>query len=373
VIELGNQFLIKGAGCFWFLKSERSNRSKQAECGKLEGMRWKILKWIKLAVVIVAVLMISLGVAKFISDEGKGGVKIGGDGFGFDERVAGYEVYKELDQGCSGRDCVPVIDKPEFDSIEEANGWLKDDEVMLAYSNETEYRAYPKQIMNWHEVINDRVRLGDEEQMIVITYCPLCGSAVGFERKIVGKELSFGVSGKLKDSCLVMYDRETKSLWEQITGKAIVGEMRGEELKPVAINMLTYGEWKSQFPSGKVLSRRTGYERDYERYPYGNYEQSEEVFYPVEGGVDRTVHLKTEVYGVVVNGEAKAYTKEALERETEYDGVLGDTIGEQRVRVSFDRGEIRVENLSNKKEAVVPTRMFWFAWKAYYPQTELYQ
>jgi len=333
------------------------------------------LLWLVIGIVILLGVLWKQGVfnvkkpVESIKEIGEKTVSMvrGGDGFTFDEDTPGYETYQKLNQGCSMKDCILSIDEPEFESVEEGNKWLEDGDVVFAYSDGTTHRAYPQRIMNWHEIVNDVVG----EVAVVITFCPFCGSSLVFERSVDGRVLEFGVSGKLHNSNLVMYDRETKSLWQQISSEAIVGEMLGTKLAQLPMDTLRYGEWKSQYPNGEVLSRNTGYSRDYGRYPYGSYEQNTEVYFPVEGGVDETVHPKTKVYGIVVNEVAKAYTKEALERETEFDGVLTDRVGGAVLRISYDNGEVRVENLSNTREKIVPTRLFWFAWMAFYPETEL--
>ena len=292
----------------------------------------------------------------------------GGSGFDFPDDVKGKENLAKLRQGCPFKDCIPSIDEPKFESVAEANQWLEDDDVVFALDYKGEQRAYPQRILNWHEIVNDVVA-GDP---ITITFCPLCGSALAFDRRVDGRVLEFGVSGKLHDSDLVMYDRETESLWQQITGEAIVGELFGIKLKQISMDTLRWEEWKKSHPQTTVLSRETGFSRDYSRYPYGSYEEDQSVHFPVEGGVDQTIHPKAVVYGVEVNGKFKAYTLEAIERDTKEDSVITDTVGGERVRLSYNNGEVFVENLRTKGE-IVSTRLFWFAWKAFHQETTLYQ
>ncbi len=280
----------------------------------------------------------------------------------------GYENYQKLSQGCPVRDCIPALTAPKLETAEAASRWLRDDEIVFGLDYKGEQRAYPQKILNWHEIVNDNMG-GDP---IGISFCPLCGSALGFDRRVEGKTLTFGVSGKLHNSDLVMYDKETESLWQQITLEAIVGELLGSKLTPMVVDTMRWKQWRETFPQTKVLSRETGYQRDYESYPYGDYESSREVYFPVERGVDEEIHPKTVVYGIVVGGEAKAYPLEQIETETRDDGVLIDTLGGQRLRLSYSRGEVAVENLKTR-EQVMPTRLFWFAWKAFYPETQLYE
>lgn len=296
----------------------------------------------------------------------------------FDESAYEAETWAALDQGCPVKDCIPAIDEPRFESAAEANRWLESDDVVFGLDYQGVQRAYPQRILNWHEIVNDQVKsdksdnVAGEDVYFAVTFCPLCGSAIAFEREVEGRVLDFGVSGKLKSSNLVMYDRQTLSLWQQITGEAIGGEFLGSKLVPVAMETLRWREWRETHPAAEVLSRETGYLRDYSTYPYGTYEQDRSVYFPVEGEVDETIHPKTVVYGVVINDEARAYTQAALERETADDGVLTDTLGGARLRLSYSKGEVVVENLGTKTE-VVPARMFWFAWKAFYAESTLYQ
>ena len=283
--------------------------------------------------------------------------------FGVTPETPGYENYLKLDQGCPVKDCIPAIDEPVFESAAEARQWLQPEDVVFALEFGGEARAYPQRIMNWHEIVNDEV--GGEQ--VAVTFCPLCGSAIAFDRQVGDRVLDFGVSGKLHNSDLVMYDRQTETLWQQISGEGIVGELFGTSLEPVSMNTVRWGDWVAEHPETKVLSRETGFSRDYDSYPYGSYESDRRVIFGVEGGVDETIHPKTEVYGVGLGGETKAYTREALER----DGTIADSLGGQAFTLEYDGG--KVVGVTSTGGEVVPLRMFWFAWKAFAPGTGLYR
>ena len=274
----------------------------------------------------------------------KGQELISGDGFNFKDNTPGYNEYVKLEQGCARRDCMPVIDEPDWESREEADRWLGDEDVVLGLDYRGEHRAYPVKVMNWHEIVNDEV--GGEA--VAVTYAARCGSAVVLKRQGL-----VGVSGKLKYGCPVMYDRETRSLWEQVTGGAIVGERKGEKWGQVPVQVLSWKEWRMGHPATAVLARAKGGKIDYEAEPYPE-EEGREV-----------------VYGVRVGGQAKAYTLTAVKRETADDGVLVDTVGGGKLRLSYRDGEILVENLRTKSK-IIPMRMFKFAWMAYYPEMEIY-
>lgn len=272
---------------------------------------------------------------------------------------------EDLEQGCFGQDCIPAITKPMFQKVSDAP-WLQDSDVVFTISYKGVNRVYPQRILNWHEIINDEI-VGDP---IAITFCPLCGSAVAFERKVNGVITEFGVSGKLHDSDLVMYDRYEGNLWQQITGEAIVGPaaQRFEKLKPILLGTTTWGEWVKKYPNSQVLSKDTGFSRNYDQYPYGTYEQDDQLLFGVKG-LNKSLQIKTVVYGVEVNGQSKAYPASAFDKNEVIEDSLGDTKLKLEKTAS---GEVEVTNLQNN-EKIIPLRLFWFAWAAFHPDTEIYQ
>lgn len=287
----------------------------------------------------------------------------GGAGFNFPADVPGRENLDKLQQGCPSKDCIPSIDEPKFESVPAADTWLEDSDIVFTLDYKSEARAYPQRILNWHEIVNDVVA-GDP---LAITFCPLCGSSLAFARQVGDQTLEFGVSGKLHNNDLVMYDRQTESLWQQITGEVIVGQLFGEELKQIPMSGMRWSQFKSEFPQGQVLSRDTGFSRDYARYPYGTYEQDQSTLFPVEGGVDQTIHPKTVVYGIEIDGQAKAYPEEKIETE----GEIEDKVNGIGVEILYNGGDVTAKNIETGEE-IAATRLFWFAWKAFHPDTQLY-
>lgn len=213
------------------------------------------------------------------------------------------------------KDCIPAIDEPAFESREEAEGWLKDEDLVLGLDYQGEHKAYPVKILNWHEVINDSV---------IVTYSALCGSAVAFK-----SEVKWGVSGRLKQGCLVMYNRDNNKLVSQIDNDS----------ERVPVQVLTWGEWSSIHPATMVLSTETGFDRNYEVNPYPELNQAEVV------------------YRVKVGQETKTYALEEVKQETASDGVWVDTVGGEKIRLSYSQGEILVENLKTKQR-IIPLRQF---------------
>jgi len=270
----------------------------------------------------------------------------------------------KIRSGGPPKDGIPSIDNPKYVSLEEADDWIEDNELVLAIIYKGVKRVYPLQILVWHEIVNDNIA-GDP---ILITYCPLCGSGIAFEGSINGEAVDFGTSGKLFNSNLVMYDRKTDTYWTQIGGQAIVGELTGMRLAPVSIETVVWRDWKVAHPDSEVLSQDTGFVRAYGRDPYGNYYENSNLFFPVENE-DNSVHPKTVIFGIEVNDVFKAYRESDL-KETP---VIEDTVGGASIKVERDNaGVVKITNIDTSDE-IVKERDFWFAWYAFHPETELYQ
>lgn len=176
--------------------------------------------------------------------------------------------YNELLSGGPPRDGIPSVDKPKFISPDQAGAWLADNEPVIALEIDGDARAYPLQILTWHEIVNDVV--GDVP--VAVTFCPLCNSAITFDRRLNGEVYEFGTSGLLRNSDLVMYDRTTESLWQQFTGEGIVGDLAGERLTFLASSIVSFADFQAAYPEGVVLSRDTGFSRRYGQNPYVGYD-----------------------------------------------------------------------------------------------------
>ncbi|MGH2450420.1 MAG: DUF3179 domain-containing protein [Candidatus Limnocylindria bacterium] len=204
-------------------------------------------------------------------------------------------------------DGIPPIEKPQYVSAAEASLQWKDDAVVEGLVVDGQPRAYPRFITVWHEIVNETIA----GRPVAITYCPLTGSAVVFAAELSdGRQTTFGTSGKLYNSNLVMYDRATTSMWPQLLGVAVSGERKGERLRelPLAVTT-TFGRWKARHPDTVVLSTETGHLRTYGSWPYGDYDTSSGIMFPVEPR-DERYHPKAVVVGVRAGGEALAIPKE---------------------------------------------------------------
>ena len=161
------------------------------------------------------------------------------------------------------KDGIPSIDDPSFIPVDEVD-FLSDREPVVSF----EGRAYPIQILTWHEIVNDDV----DGTPVAVTYCPLCNTAIIFDRRVGGDTLEFGVSGFLRENNLLMYDRQTETLWQQFDGEAVVGTYAGERLDILPARIISWEDFTDNHPDGQVLSRDTGYDRRYGSNPYEGYD-----------------------------------------------------------------------------------------------------
>lgn len=183
-------------------------------------------------------------------------------------------VLSEVVSGGPGKDGIPALDNPKFVSLDQAPE--QNDVLAIVLDDGDTKKVYPYSILTWHEIVNDTFN----DTPVAVTFCPLCGSAIVFERVLSdGIETTFGVSGSLFESNMIMYDRESESLWQQSTGKALAGSYYNEELNLVSFQLLTMGEVREKYSQAQVLSRETGHSRDYERNPYSGYEESEGFYF----------------------------------------------------------------------------------------------
>lgn len=202
----------------------------------------------------------------------------------------------ELVSGGPPPDGIPPIDQPKFETAADVS-FLDKREPILAIEYDGVSKAYPLRIMTWHEIVNDEFG----STPITVTYCPLCNTGIAFLRPTInGQLLDFGTSGKLYNSNLVMWDRQTETYWAQATGQAIVGELVGEQLEFVPARILSWGDWLAANPDGLVLSLDTGFQRDYGRNPYAGYESAQFPFL-FTGELDDRLPATEHVLGFSLN------------------------------------------------------------------------
>ncbi|MCD9624251.1 DUF3179 domain-containing protein [Rhabdothermincola salaria] len=204
-------------------------------------------------------------------------------------------------------DGIPPIDEPTFLETDEVD-FIADEEPVLAFELEGDARAYPIQVLIWHEIVNDTVG----GVPVTVTYCPLCNTAVAVDRRVDDRTLSFSTSGSLYQSALVMYDRQTESLWSHFTGEAIAGVLTGEQLDRHPVATVAWKDWREANPDGLVLSRETGHDRSYGRNPYPGYDDVNSEPFLFEGETDGRLAAKTRVVGVGLDAEPTAIRLEPL-------------------------------------------------------------
>jgi hypothetical protein len=251
--------------------------------------------------------------------------------------------YDELLSGGPPRDGIPSIDDPTFVEPDDAASWLADNEPVIALEVDGDARAYPLQILTWHEIVNDTIA----DVPVIVTFCPLCNSAITFDRRVGEQVYEFGTSGLLRNSDLVMYDRTTESLWQQLTGEAIVGDQTGSQLDFVASSIVSFADFRQAYPEGIVLSRDTGFQRDYGRNPYAGYDSMGNSPFLFDGEDDDRLPAMERVVTVALEGVDVAYPLSLLSEV----GAINDTQNGQDLVVLHTAGTSSALGASRIAEA----------------------
>ncbi|GJM27366.1 MAG: hypothetical protein DHS20C17_00010 [Cyclobacteriaceae bacterium] len=314
--------------------------------------------------------------------------------------------------GGPGKDGIPALLNPPMITPAEAT-YLTGNDLVIGYKVGDDIRAYPHKILDWHEIINDDIG----GQPLAVTYCPLTGTAVGWDRNIQGNVTTFGVSGLLYNTNLIPYDRFTDSNWSQMRLVAINGQLLGERITTFQVVETTWDTWQEMYPDTRVVSTATGIERPYETFPYINsqgqdYRIDPYLIFPIDVD-DNRLPRKQRVHGIIINGEAKVYPIEVFQNEVT---VISDSFLERDLVIvgdaerNFANSFIVVQSEFNTLEfsavqnalpvvmednegnqwnifgeAVSGPRMgqklppatsfigYWFSWGAFYPTAEIYQ
>ncbi|MCP3989626.1 MAG: DUF3179 domain-containing protein [Actinomycetia bacterium] len=308
-------------------------------------------------------------------------------------------------------DAIASIDEPRFEPVSEVD-WLEGTEPVLVLVEGTSARAYPIQVLIWHEIVNDVI--GD--RAVTVTYCPLCNSGVAFDRTLDGEILDFGTSGALYQSALVMYDRQSESLWTHFDGRAVIGDRVGTELELVPVATVSFADFAHSHPDGGVLARHDP-AQPYGRNPYGTYDQGDKPpagFFT--GEVDPRAGAKDRVVGIQIGDSRIAVSLDRLQRDrvllveiegrqavvwllpgtasalSSADATAGVEVGAtgvfftERIFAPTEIGFIDAETSSQwdvlgnaikgpaegeRLEPIEHVDTFWFAWSGYYPETDL--
>ena len=235
----------------------------------------------------------------------------------------------DIQPGGPPRDGIPSIDTPRFIDVEEATAWLGDREPVQVVEVGDDIHAYPTQILMWHEIVNDTVG----RVPVAVTYCPLCNTAIVFNRSIPGiGDVEFGVTGNLYQNAMVMYDRSTESWFSQVSGIGIVGALTDVRLEALPSVLVPFEEFRRSHPDGQVLSRDTGFDRSYGSNPYVGYDTGQPFF--SQGIEDDRLSAMERVVAIELNGIAAAIPFSILPEEP----VIAATIGGESIVVLYRPG-----------------------------------
>ncbi len=270
----------------------------------------------------------------------------------------------EIRRGGPAKDGIPAIDQPKWISSDRVD-YLSPIDVILGINIDGVSRAYPIKVLNWHEVVNDKVA----DYFVSVTYCPLCGSGIVF---FDTEPLDFGVSGLLYNSDVLLYDRHSESLWSQLMGQAINGVRKGEKIRQLPAIIMTWEGWRKRHPDTQVLSLDTGYSRDYQRDPYACYSESRRLYFSVNQKVPDSYHPKERILGVEVNGKFKAYPFSELARHGK--ARFEDRLAGQLIKINWQQETSSAWLETNTDtQGVNGTVAYWFAWFAFHPDTAVFK
>ena len=328
--------------------------------------------------------------------------------------------FGEILSGGPPKDGIPSIDNPEFISVREVDGWINPNEPVILVDLNNEAKAYPLQILVWHEIVNDNVG----GIPVIVTFCPLCNTAIAFSRTVEGEIYDFGTTGRLRFSNLIMYDRQTETWWQQAEGKAIIGTLTGTQLEFLPSAIISWDDFKKKYPDGLVLSKQTGFIRSYGRNPYVGYDDVNNPPFLYQGPeTPGRLPPVARVLAIEIGTESVAYPYELLSQEFAVNDIVageeiavfwspgtasaldaaliadGNDVGtavsyrrrlNDSVLTFFYDGKNIIDNetgstwdilgnaisgelTGNHLEPVISVNHFWFSWVAFRPETRVYQ
>jgi len=229
---------------------------------------------------------------------------------------------EEIVSGGPPKDGIPAIDHPTFVAVKDADRWLRAREPVVVVTDGDAAKAYPIQILIWHEIVNDVVGT----RPVSVTYCPLCNTALAFDRRLDGVVLDFGTTGRLRHSDLVMYDRQSESWWQQASGEGIVGVHAGRRLEFVSAPVVSWAAYKGAYPEGQVLSRKTGFDRPYGKNPYAGYDDpsGSPIASFFRRRIDQRLPAMERVVAISLDGEDVAVPFARFQERPVVDVEIGD-------------------------------------------------
>ncbi|MCZ6774901.1 MAG: DUF3179 domain-containing protein [Ignavibacteria bacterium] len=312
----------------------------------------------------------------------------------------------QIFDGGPGKDGIPALTDPDLTGATGAT-YLADADLVIGVKMGNEVRAYPHPVLDWHEIINDDVN----GTQFSITYCPLTGSGIAWNRLINGTPTTFGVSGLLYNTNLIPYDRATNSNWSQMKLQCVNGPLSGTIISTYQIVETTWATWKEMYPQTKVVSSNTGYSRQYGQYPYGNYRTNSSLLFPISND-DTRLPRKERVHGVIVGDKTKVYRINTFSDDIEtvndtfnsvslvavgssgknfiviYERQLGDgtvltfspvqsvlpvaMVDNEGTRWDVFGKAVDGPRAGSKLEPMRSYTAYWFAWGAFFPDAEIY-
>lgn len=307
----------------------------------------------------------------------------------------------EIFDGGPGKDGIPSVDNPQFGDFTDLS-FMRDDDLIIGVQVGDIIKGYPHPILDWHEIVNDKI--GGEAY--ALTYCPLTGTAISWDRNINGEETEFGVSGLLYNTNLMPYDRKTNSTWSQQRNDCVNGPLIGKIIETKPLIETNFATFRSAFPNAEIMTNDTGFGRNYGSYPYGDYRSNNSrILFPISIN-DSRLPVKERVLGVFVNGDVKAYTFgnsttiEALNDEFNGSNIVLLRSTEENILIAFENpNQLVFEGLEGqlpfiiKDESGVSYDLFgrsseegapdlkitesfigyWFSWGTFYPDLEIFE
>jgi hypothetical protein len=270
---------------------------------------------------------------------------------------------EEILHGGPAKDGIRSLEYPAFVAADDAD-FLKAKDRILGIELNGLARAYPVRILNYHEIVNDAFG----GSAVAVTYCPLCNSGIAFDAKIGNTRLEFGVSGLLYNSDVLLYDRQTGSLWSQIEKTAITGEMQGTKLESFPMTHTTWRDWVARHPDTEVLSDQTGFPMDYKTDPYFDYSRGGKLMFPV-AEQNSKYRRKSYVLGLEIDGQFKAYPFSELNKGPK---VFIDEFRGQKFEVRYDKKNKTASIFGEEGDELPSLISYWFAWYAFHPDTEIH-
>ncbi|MFC1653502.1 DUF3179 domain-containing protein [Patescibacteria group bacterium] len=306
----------------------------------------------KKILIAFSIFLIGFGVFKLTSNKNLTSKTANSGRFrSFSTNLEKYSIDpNQLLSGGPEKDGIPSLSDPKFIDTEDVS-FLEDDSIGILIQVNEEERFYPFNILVWHEIVNDQI----ENLSVAVTFCPLCGSAIVFDRRVDDRILEFGVSGFLYESNMIMFDRQTESLWQQSTGESIMGDYLNKELSVVPAQRLSYKDVVNNHPNALIMSSKTGHSRNYTISPYGDYDNNDQFLFPTS--VKNNKFPAKEIMYVLANQKSSVAFPISNLKEGSSSTY---TVNNSTYKATKNNSEITVTN--QKNDTIPGYYEMWFSW-----------